>query len=265
MKEAQNNLENVLSISQLDINADTSDGAKYQRRVTQYEYDQMQFHDPNCLYYIKDGLKVYLGDYELPDISDIIGQPKCFMTFDTERREYIVCKSLHVPHGRDVGIVVNRWNDPQKALDDMMVILHTSDKTVASIRLHEILVNYIKNVYGIETALLNILGAISKDGQNGHAVQHMTLKLQSLGLNEENNSRDLDDMAYNILKTEAAKNPDAKVVRHFLGLYSIFHKYNLFRDKKYNVPNPEDLNLSNEINDLLSYHVSMFPKGKLKL
>lgn len=264
MESTQNNLENPLHVNWLDING-SYNGYKINRQITTYEYQHMQYHDPNCLYYTTDGEHVYLGDFELYYPTDYIGKPKCYMTYDPNNEDYVVCKLLDFK-GRNWSVVANRWKDPQKALNDMMTILHTSDDTLVSLRVHEILVNYIKKLYGVGTALLNILAVISLDGHDNHAVQHMTLKLQELGVYElVESSRDLDDYSFTILKNEATTNPGSKVVRHFIGLYGIFQKYNLFRDSKYTkAKEPESLDLSKEIHDILNWHVSDYPMSFTK-
>ena len=258
MRSTQNNLENELALLQLDINADTTDGAVYERRILQYEYDNMDFHDPNCLYYIDGSNKTYIGDFEIQH-PDLFGHRLAYITYDTNTKEFMVLRSMNI-RGRNFYVTVNRWKDPQKAMNDLLMILHTSDDNASSVRVHEILVNYIQGVYGIEPAILNIMACTDVSGHTGYASQHMTLKLASFGFDtERRKQRDLDKDIYVVLKNEVALNPKALIVKHFLGLYGIFQKYNLFRDKKYQV-DPKTIDLSTEISEILEYHVSMFPQ-----
>ena len=125
MRSTQNNLENELALLQLDINADTKDGAIYDRRLTQYEYDHMDFHDSNCLYYIEGSNKTYIGDFEIQH-PDIFGHRLAYITYDTNTKEFMVLRSMNI-RGRNFYVTVNRWKDPQKAMNDLLMILHTSD------------------------------------------------------------------------------------------------------------------------------------------
>lgn len=250
MKSTDHNLNNPLRIGNIDL---AREAESWQLPnvlfVTQEFYDLIKIKDPLTIYKITDSKdqRMYYGDHRIDvekiGIKYLIGPSKKY-------GEYILYMNKIYDHN-DHLIEIARYDDPQKAINAMILCNNAGNHTATDIKIYNAIISFIDEDISLHDLLISFLCIFGyKEDPRLQDVIETVISYN------DNNSRNFSDLfRYEIVNY--ANTFDNPLYGLYSDFYNVIVKYDFFKDQKYH-KGLESLDLSDVINDIISVVWSRF-------
>lgn len=234
--------ESPMSVKQINLDRmDASEKAYKHEVVSQTFYDLQTVLDPNTIYHIKETGKLYLGTIPLTDMMCEYHPSKYFISIN--KGKYEIFTMLE-----NKPCFVCCYDDASKALEALKNYNTMGGHDKLSNDIYEFLLRYISKEDGIHETILNIMTAC------GYRDEIDFQFLHEMGIRHRitNHERDLNNGFIYELAALVANN-NVSVFHIYTRIYNVFVSYNLFNDDKYKYMELNKINLSDEINKIITH------------
>ena len=193
--------------------------------VTREFYDKMEQHDPGTVYIITDEspVRVYQGDVLIPLSNSY--KPKYFMTI-TDDGEYAVYEALWQEDGSAYLYEIERYDDPQKALNSIKNYQSFGPKDSLYNMIYITLMEYISKENGLNETIIHIMAQMGY--RDDIRLQNIIDAYTSFG--GKMIDRDVPLLFANWIK---AKRDPATLTKLYADIYEVFLLYDFFKGKTY--------------------------------
>ena len=217
--------------------------------VTQEFYDLLQTKDPFTIYVIEHSwpVKMYHGDVLITNDVDAVSY---VMGPSTTYGEYIIYLWRRV-NGVDNLIEICRYNDAQKAIDNLNKYNHIGSHGELENSVYEILNSYIDEEISIHEMIMSIIALFGfKDDPR---FNDLNSKFMPYGMINNNPYRDIPVIAVEMIKRKAESDPNS-LFKYYWGIYNRVFVFNFFKGDKYH-KYIDMRDLSTEVREICSVFV----------
>ena len=251
MKSTDHNLNNPLKTVDIELlRTVESYHMPNIEAVSQEEYDLIQIHDPNTIFYItnsKDG-RFYIGDMLIIPDNTI---NKYYLNIDTNKKYVIyVDENAGKTFASQYLIPICSYDDPQVAINELTKFNKVGSHIDRDFDIYNIIASYINKDISTHEFIISIMIVFNyrEDPRLQNVIQFC------MGHNANRCMKEFPAF-YSELLPIMRDNQPKTLFPLYSNLYDLIVKYNFFTDKKYS---NEDVNLSKEISDI--YETMMFKR-----
>lgn len=220
-------------------------------RIEQFLYDQIEKPDPYTCYIISDAKdnRMYYGT---KCIIPSKLYSKYYITQDNSG-EWVLVYNNFIKHDHLTEIC--RYKELQDAADAMALYNHVGSHGTTNLRIYQSLIQYIKEVIGIDDFILSILVImnLSETPQFQELVQFLMRMNNQITHNTK--SKYTYQQKITLVCAEEinrrSKAYPGSYYDFYNRIYNIILKNSFFKDKKYK-DNPENVNLGDAIDEMVS-------------
>lgn len=193
--------------------------------VFQEEYDLLTSYDERTVYIIKDSKspRMYIGRNAVPintnDRQYLIG-------FNPYTCKYIIY--LNIVSGKiDHNVPICEYNDPQQAINALIVHSHIGDHDKVFMKILKVLEQYIEGNVGMNTTLISFISVLGyRDDLRLQYLNELSIKYD-----DDQAGRDISQFHREMLHNEKYANKNS-LVALYSDIYDLFVEFDFFKQYK---------------------------------
>ena len=193
--------------------------------ITQDDYDRMTQYDETTTYIITNSRegRMYIGSREIPVSKN---DHQYLLGFNPYTNKYILY--LNSVEGYvDHNIPIREFNNPQDAIDTLIVFNHINDHDEIFLKIIKVLSQYIIGNVGLNQTLISMIAVLGyrDDGRL------QDLNRLSIIYNDDQSAKDISSLHRMMLHNEKDKNING-LVSVYSDIYDLFVLFDFFKSYK---------------------------------